>query len=475
MIQPNATLIMGPSPNQTQQAEACTNLDAPPALPLPLPIFSLLGASSAAAHGERKPILNHRAAAPRARRGGAMALLAPPQSSHCPSRTHRARRFPAAGAPPEGRPAPCSSRSPLQTYHRGRRQEEIVPFAESWAWQQSILTRRKGLVDRDEDRSDTLIALQHSPVYTLGTGSSEDYLHFNVGEAPFEIHRIKRGGEVTYHGPGQLVMYPILNLRYHKTDLHWYLWSLEEVIIRALKSAFSIEASRVEGLTGVWVGDQKVAAVGIHVSQWIAYNGLALNVTTDLTPFEIIDPCGIKDRGVGSIKEILQNTSDGRDIDDTLLIDRAYNSLIKEFSELFKARNQNKQITGTITQTVFIRSASSFNPMVAKLVICWHRIQAFASPANQPQESVQQIDQLRYWTAEKLTKAFDLSRSMWILLPLCRRPAMVCRCKMLFLEWVSSVVSSLFVDFSIYSIMYISCSCKDQCISQCFHVAQCNL
>ncbi|TVU49326.1 hypothetical protein EJB05_00634 [Eragrostis curvula] len=214
--------------------------------------------------------------------------------------------------------------------------QQIVPYADSWAWQQSIVKRRKGLVDRDEDCSDTLIALQHSPVYTLGTDSGEEYLHFNVQDAPFEIHRIDRGGEVTYHGPGQLVMYPILNLRYHQMDLHWYLRSLEEMIIRALKSSFSIKASRVDGLTGVWVGERKVAAIGIHVSRWIAYHGLALNVTTDLTPFEMIVPCGIKDRGVGSIKEILQETSDGRVMDGASLMDIAYKSLIEEFAEIFK-------------------------------------------------------------------------------------------------------------------------------------------
>ncbi|KAL5224588.1 hypothetical protein ABZP36_011227 [Zizania latifolia] len=213
---------------------------------------------------------------------------------------------------------------------------KIVPFAESWDWQQSIVTRRKGLVGTDEDHSDTLVALQHPPVYTLGTDSTEDYLHFNVKDAPFEVHRIDRGGEVTYHGPGQLVMYPILNLRYHQMDLHWYLRSLEEVIIRALQSAFSIKASRIEGLTGVWVGDRKVAAIGIHVSRWIAYHGLALNVTTDLTPFQLIVPCGIKDRGVGSVKEILQMASDGKEIDETALLDKAYRSLVKEFSEVFQ-------------------------------------------------------------------------------------------------------------------------------------------
>uniref|UniRef100_A0A0E0MP93 lipoyl(octanoyl) transferase n=1 Tax=Oryza punctata TaxID=4537 RepID=A0A0E0MP93_ORYPU len=214
--------------------------------------------------------------------------------------------------------------------------QQIVPFAESWAWQQSIVTRRKRLVGRDEDHSDTLIALQHPPVYTLGTDSTVDYLHFDVNDAPFDVHRIDRGGEVTYHGPGQLVMYPILNLRYHQMDLHWYFRSLEEVIICALQSAFSIKASRVEGLTGVWVGDKKVAAIGIHVSRWIAYHGLALNVTTDLTPFQLIVPCGIKDRGVGSIKEILQMASDGEERDETALIDKAYKSLLKEFAEVFQ-------------------------------------------------------------------------------------------------------------------------------------------
>ncbi|KAJ1277756.1 hypothetical protein BS78_04G027600 [Paspalum vaginatum] len=213
---------------------------------------------------------------------------------------------------------------------------QIVPYAEAYTWQKSIVKRRKELVDSGQDHSDTLIALQHPPVYTLGTDSKEEYLHFNEEDAPFEVHHINRGGEVTYHGPGQLVMYPILNLRYHKEDLHWYFRSLEEVIIRALKSAFSIDASRIEGLTGVWVGDQKVAAIGVHGSRMIVYHGLALNVTTDLTPFEMIDPCGIKDRGVGSIKEILQKASDGRGIDDTLLMDIAYNSMINEFAELFQ-------------------------------------------------------------------------------------------------------------------------------------------
>ncbi|EMS66365.1 hypothetical protein TRIUR3_16242 [Triticum urartu] len=173
-------------------------------------------------------------------------------------------------------------------YRIGRRRcelfdlhRQIVPLVDSWGWQKSVVERRKPLVgidmDTDEDHSDTLIVLQHPPVYTLGNGNSEKYLNFNIEESPIEIHRIDRGGEV-YCGSEcvlaptivsslvfcfKLVLYPILNLRYQKKDLNWYQRSLETVIIRALQSAFSIKASTIEGLTGVWVGDQKVAAIGV--------------------------------------------------------------------------------------------------------------------------------------------------------------------------------------------------------------------
>ncbi|XP_042004321.1 octanoyltransferase LIP2p2, chloroplastic-like isoform X2 [Salvia splendens] len=191
---------------------------------------------------------------------------------------------------------------------------EVVPYAEAWSWQKAIVRERSALSDRNEDFSDSLIVLQHQPVYTMGTGSCENYLNFDVNNAPFDLYRTERGGEVTYHGPGQLVMYPVINLRYYKMDLHWYLRSLEEVVIRALSSTFAIKASRVEGLTGVWVGDAKLAAIGIKVSKWIAYHGLALNVSTDLTPFDQIIPCGIRDRQVGSIKGLLNEN--GRPVED---------------------------------------------------------------------------------------------------------------------------------------------------------------
>ncbi|CAL4905447.1 unnamed protein product [Urochloa decumbens] len=283
-----------------------------------------------------------------------MALLPSPSSSLC---HHRAAPFVPAAASAQARPrrgtlrvaaagarsSPTAAPMEVRPAAAGRRRcecfdlhQQIVPYAEAYAWQKSIVKRRIGLLNSGEDHSDTLIALQHPPVYTLGSDSNKEYLHFSKEDAPFEVHQIDRGGEVTYHGPGQLIMYPILNLRYHKEDVRWYFRSLEEVIIRALKSAFSIKASRVDSLTGVWVGDQKVAALGIHGSRMIVYHGLALNVTTDLTPFQMIDPCGIKDRGVGSIKQILQKESHGRETDDTLLMDIAYHSMVKEFAELFQ-------------------------------------------------------------------------------------------------------------------------------------------
>ncbi|KAK4274749.1 hypothetical protein QN277_017931 [Acacia crassicarpa] len=223
-----------------------------------------------------------------------------------------------------------------------------IPYEVAWPWQKELVREKKAQMEEEGDCTDTLIVLQHPPVYTLGTGSSEDNLNFDIDNAPFDIFKTERGGEVTYHGPGQLVMYPIINLRNHKMDLHWYLRSLEEIIIRVLSSTFSIKASRIEGLTGVWVGNRKVAAVGIRVSQWITYHGFALNVTTDLTPFNWIVPCGIRDREVGSIKGLLQELGSfmGEETaDDATLIHNTHKSLVQEFSHVFQLECLHKTIS----------------------------------------------------------------------------------------------------------------------------------
>lgn len=230
---------------------------------------------------------------------------------------------------------------------------KLVPYAKSWAWQKQIVEKKKELIQRDGDCPDSLIVLQHQSVFTLGTGSDEKYIHFDINDAPFDVFRTERGGEVTYHGPGQLVMYPIINLRNHKMDLHWYLRALEEVVIRVLTSTFSIPASRIEGLTGVWVGKQKLAAIGIRALQWITYHGLALNVTTNLAPFDWIVPCGLRNHKVGSIEELVGEFSsftmhDKMDVryiaDCDLLLDVAYKSLIHEFSEVFQVDIHQKAI-----------------------------------------------------------------------------------------------------------------------------------
>ncbi len=177
-------------------------------------------------------------------------------------------------------------------------QPGLLPYQAAWEWQKSIVTQHK----TNDQQPDTLILLEHPPVYTLGQGSNPDFLKFDPTTHPAELHRIERGGEVTYHCPGQLVGYPILNLKRHTQDLHWYLRQLETVLIQVL-AHYDLVGDRIPGLTGVWVEDRKVAAIGIKVSRWITMHGFALNVCPDLSGFDQIVPCGIADRAVGSMAE----------------------------------------------------------------------------------------------------------------------------------------------------------------------------
>ncbi len=153
---------------------------------------------------------------------------------------------------------------------------------------------------------DILMLVEHPPVYTLGTGANPDFVKFDLNNNPYEVYRIERGGEVTYHCPGQIVGYPILNLTYYQQDLHWYLRQLEEVIIRLLK-IYNLEGYRIEGLTGVWVKNNKLAAIGIKVKRWITMHGFALNVCPDLRGFQRIIPCGISHKPVGSMSQFIPN------------------------------------------------------------------------------------------------------------------------------------------------------------------------
>jgi lipoyl(octanoyl) transferase len=184
----------------------------------------------------------------------------------------------------------------------------VVPYAEALGLQEDLVARR-----REGSIPDTLVLLEHPHVITLG--SSADPAHVLMVEAErqargVELFEVGRGGDVTYHGPGQLVAYPILDLKPDRKDLHAYLRDLEEVLIRVAAS-YGVDAGRREGLTGVWTLGGKLAAIGVRVSsQWIASHGTALNVSSDLGFFEAIVPCGIQDEGVTSLEREL-----GRKVD----------------------------------------------------------------------------------------------------------------------------------------------------------------
>lgn len=176
----------------------------------------------------------------------------------------------------------------------------LVPYTLAWEQQRSLVAQRVA----DPSLDDILLLLEHPPVYSLGQGASLEFLKFDPTEVNWEVHRVERGGEVTYHCPGQIVGYPILNLRYYQQDLHWYLRQLEEVLIRVL-GVYGLNGERIPGLTGVWVEGCKVAAIGIKVSRWITMHGFALNVCPDLSGFERIIPCGIVDKSVGSLAQFI--------------------------------------------------------------------------------------------------------------------------------------------------------------------------
>lgn len=178
----------------------------------------------------------------------------------------------------------------------------FIAYAEAWKLQQELVAERKaGHV------SDTLLLLEHPHVITLGRSAQrENILTIPAG---VDLQETNRGGDVTYHGPGQLVGYPIFDLRGLRKDVAWYMRTLEGCLIETL-DAFGITAERLPGLTGVWVGHDKIAAMGVHLSRWVTCHGFALNVTTDLSYFESIIPCGIRGYGVTSMQKVLGRAVD---------------------------------------------------------------------------------------------------------------------------------------------------------------------
>ena len=186
---------------------------------------------------------------------------------------------------------------PLETTYLGR-----VPYPEGLRLQDE----RVGAVKAGAP--DALFLLEHDPVLTLGRNASRKHILANeeaLSRLGIAVHECGRGGDVTYHGPGQLVGYPIVNLAPDRKDVWKYVRGLEEALILTL-AEYGIEGGRIKGLTGVWVGDAKVAAIGVRVSRWVTSHGFALNVTTNLAHFNTIVPCGIRDHGVTSLERLLE-------------------------------------------------------------------------------------------------------------------------------------------------------------------------
>ena len=171
-------------------------------------------------------------------------------------------------------------------------------YKRTWEIQKELQLQR---IENNID--DTLLLVEHEPVYTFGKNADENHLLQNYPEN-VKLFYTERGGDITFHGPGQIVGYPIIDLHNYKMSISWYMRSLEEVIIRSLDK-FGISADRKDSLTGVWVEDEKIAALGVRISRWVTMHGFALNVNTDLTYYDSIIPCGIFDYGITSMKHIL--------------------------------------------------------------------------------------------------------------------------------------------------------------------------
>ena len=198
----------------------------------------------------------------------------------------------------------------------------LIPYETAWKYQRELHAQRLA-----GDIPDTLVLLEHPPVYTFGKNSDRSNL---IDPQDAEVIQSDRGGDITWHGPGQLVGYPIINLEEHKKSVSWYMRNLEEVIISTLKD-FEISGDRISGMTGVWVGNQKICAMGVRLSRWVTMHGFALNVRPDMSYFNDMIPCGIKGKGVVSMKDLL-----GKEIE----IEDVIPPLIQAFRSVFNFHDQ---------------------------------------------------------------------------------------------------------------------------------------
>jgi lipoyl(octanoyl) transferase len=190
----------------------------------------------------------------------------------------------------------------------------VVTYAEGLEMQKRLVEQR-----RAGEIPDQLLLLEHPPVITLGVKTRNNRSNIVATAATLEAEQVEifesgRGGDVTYHGPGQLVGYPIVDLKPDRCDVHRYVRDIEEVMIRTAGS-FGVEASRISGLTGIWVGSEKLGAIGVRIAKWVTSHGFAFNVNTKLDHFDFIVPCGITDKGVTSLQRILGRTVPMSDVE----------------------------------------------------------------------------------------------------------------------------------------------------------------
>ena len=193
-----------------------------------------------------------------------------------------------------------------------------VAYGDALELQQRLVEQRK-----TGEIPDQLLLLEHPPVITLGVKTRDDRSHVvatpeTLDHEGVEVFASGRGGDVTYHGPGQLVGYPILDLRPDRCDVHRYVRDLEEVLIRAV-AAFGIVSHRLPGLTGTWVGQEKLAAIGVRIARWVTSHGFALNVSTNLAHFGLIVPCGLADKGVTSLDKLSGRPIAMNDVEDAVV------------------------------------------------------------------------------------------------------------------------------------------------------------
>lgn len=207
-------------------------------------------------------------------------------------------------------------------------------YAEALEYQRDVARRRIS----GEIPEDVLLLVEHPPVVTLGRSAKEKHLLASpalLAKRGVELFEVERGGDVTFHGPGQLVGYPIIDLKRHKQDLHWYLRQVEEALIVAL-GELGIPAGRVPAYTGVWTADckRKIASIGVHARDWVTWHGFALNVTTDLEYFDLMVPCGIQAVTMTSVaRELGAGTSESEP--STRLMERTTAAAIRGFEQVF--------------------------------------------------------------------------------------------------------------------------------------------